>query len=461
MRPNLPAWTADRVLHILLALALVRGLIYVSVVPPWQHYDEPGHFEYVEYIARHRRLPTYYTLDINLRGEIVASMQWHHFAIYQPAWRPPTDETSLMSREAVPLPQVHHPPLYYLLGATVLSTFPSQLLEAHLYALRLMSVALSLLLLLIAAATVGCLLPERNEILYGVLLFIIFLPAYSDLATAVNNDIFANLIITGLLYLLVCQVIRGPSWPRGLAIICIFIMGLATKRTTAVGLFLILAVLLISIKQLGRKYFWIAVVVLALLGLLGGIAIFDWQAGQGLVLSPRIDYYLFQNSFSSFLDSLLDWNRSWPVYQTTASLLFRGFWGHFSWGTEAFTAPLYYFLLIVTLIALIGVVKTLVRGSKSLCLDKRQKQALWVLLFTLAVVWLAALLRVHPIGTTYLPRGRYTYVAIVPAAILFVTGLFAWVPSRWRGWLVVGLVVGGILLDTLFLAKYLLPFYIG
>lgn len=32
---------------IILALALVHGLLYVFLVPPWQHYDEPAHFEYV------------------------------------------------------------------------------------------------------------------------------------------------------------------------------------------------------------------------------------------------------------------------------------------------------------------------------------------------------------------------------------------------------------------------------
>ncbi len=225
-----------------------------------------------------------------------------------------------------------------------------------------------------------------------------------------------------------------------------------------------LAVVLILVARRGRNYLWTMVIILVLVGLLGGIAVFDWQVDQGLTLSPRVARYLFWGSYSPFLDSLLDWERSWPVYQTTASLLFRGFWGHFSWGTEAFTAPLYYALLVVSLIALIGVVRSLVWRPKPLCLDKRQKQALWVLLFTLSIVWLAALLRVHPIrttGGTYLPRARYIYVAIVPAAILFVSGLYAWVPSRWRGWLVVGLAVGGILLDTLFLAKYLLPFYMG
>jgi hypothetical protein len=464
MRLNVAAWSAHRVLHLLLALALVRGLIYVSVVPPWQHHDEPGHVEYVEYMARHHRPPTRETMDIALRHEIVASMQQHRFATYQPTWSPPKDETQLLAWDAIPLPQFRHPPLYYLLGAGLLSVLPSGAIEAHLYALRLMSVVLNILLLLIAVSTVSCLLPGRKEILYGVLLFIIFLPAYSDISTAANNDVLANLLFTGLTYLLIRQVIRGPSWPLGLAIVCVFSLGLVTKRTTVVGLLPLLAGMLISIEQRGRKYLWIAMIILALLGLMGGGAVLDWGANQGLMLSPRVDEYLFHGRFSSFVDSLLNWERSWPAYHKVVPLLFRGFWGNFTWGAEAFSAPLYYFLLIVTLAALIGVIGSLVRRSNPLCLDHRQKQALWLLIFTLATAWLAAVLRVHPIretGWNYLPRARYTYVAIVPAAILFVTGLRAWMPSRWRSWLVVGLAVGGVLIDTLFLAKYLLPFYLG
>ncbi len=466
MRLKAPTRSANRVLLVLLALALVRGLVYVSVVPPWQHYDEPGHVENViEYMVRRGHRPLYDTTDFGLRLEIVASMQQHRFASYQPAWSPPSDRTTLTSPHVVPLPQSHQPPLYYLLAATLLSAVPSQSLEVHLYVLRLMSVALNLVLLLIAAATVRCLLPGRSEIQHGVLLFIIFLPAYSDVATAVNNDVLANLLVTGTLYLLVRQLVDGPSWPLGLATVGIFVLGLATKRTTAVLLLPVLGAILLSSKQRGRKHFWITAAALAAMGLTAGIAVFDWQTGQGVVLSPQVDRYLFHGSFSSFLDSLLDWERTWPVYRVLAPLLFRGFWGHFTWGAEAFSIPVYYLLLMVTLIALAGVIRSLFQGqSNSLGLNHRQKDALWILILTLALVWLTALLRVHPLettGATYLPRARYTYVAVVSTAVLFVTGLHAWVPSRWRSWPVIGLAVGGILLDAWFLLEYLLPFYLG
>ena len=35
----------------LIPLALCHGLLYMLILPPWQHYDEPPHFEYAWLIA--------------------------------------------------------------------------------------------------------------------------------------------------------------------------------------------------------------------------------------------------------------------------------------------------------------------------------------------------------------------------------------------------------------------------
>jgi len=463
MRFRLP--TTWGMLGVFLALALMRGLLYVALVPPWQHYDEPGHLQYAEYLARHRRVPGSNNLDIELRQEIIASMQQHRFATYQPAWHPPTDKMPITSRHAVPMTQFRHPLLYYLLGAAVISALPTPSVEVHLYALRMLSVGLNLLLLTTAAATLRLVFPERREIVHSALAFIVFLPAYSDIATAVNNDVLANLLFTVLVYLLVRQLVIGFSWQLGLATFGVLGLGLVTKRTTVVGLVPLLAVALLLSRRRGRKYFWAMVGILVGIGLLVGIAVFEWQPGQGLVLSPRITRYLLTASLPRFLRSVFNWERSWPVYQTVLSLIFRGFWGHFSWGTEALTDMAYYALLLVALVALAGVIRLLLGiRSASLSLNHRQRQVLWVMLLTLLVVWVAALLRVHPIretGPTYLPRARYTYVAILPAALLFAAGLWSWMPTRWRRWLPVGVMAIGIWLDTWFLTGYLIPFYLG
>src|SRR5688500_2673432 len=57
-----------------LVFALLNGLAYLFVVPPWQHYDEPTHYEYVRLIVDRNRLPAVGDVDYPLRREIAASM---------------------------------------------------------------------------------------------------------------------------------------------------------------------------------------------------------------------------------------------------------------------------------------------------------------------------------------------------------------------------------------------------
>jgi hypothetical protein len=39
------------ILIAILLLAAINGLFYIFIVPPWQHYDEPNHFEYIWLLA--------------------------------------------------------------------------------------------------------------------------------------------------------------------------------------------------------------------------------------------------------------------------------------------------------------------------------------------------------------------------------------------------------------------------
>jgi hypothetical protein len=74
-------------LAVCLATRLAVGLSYSQIVPPWESYDEPGHFEYARYIAKYGRLPQ--------SGDPEADAIWSKF----------------------------QPPLYYLLLAPALRGF--------------------------------------------------------------------------------------------------------------------------------------------------------------------------------------------------------------------------------------------------------------------------------------------------------------------------------------------------
>jgi len=57
----------------------MNGLFYVFIIPPWQHYDEPNHFEYVWLIADRGRLPMPGDYDQEMRRTVAISMIEHNF----------------------------------------------------------------------------------------------------------------------------------------------------------------------------------------------------------------------------------------------------------------------------------------------------------------------------------------------------------------------------------------------
>src|SRR5690349_24720950 len=94
-RPAAPALPAARaydradrsaraLLGLLLPLALLHGLLYLAIVPPWQHYDEPTHFEYARLIALWGRQPGINETDLTTNREIADSM--YRFRFWPPGF---------------------------------------------------------------------------------------------------------------------------------------------------------------------------------------------------------------------------------------------------------------------------------------------------------------------------------------------------------------------------------------
>ena len=130
-----------------LALALIHGTLYLCIVPPWDHYDEPTHLEYGWLIADRLRLPHDGEVDPVLRREIAASMLeqgFQHEHTLHPALLP--DEGPLQ----IGLTELDHPPLYYLLIAVPLRLVRQADVRTQLYVAR--GVSLLLYLVTIACA---------------------------------------------------------------------------------------------------------------------------------------------------------------------------------------------------------------------------------------------------------------------------------------------------------------------
>ncbi len=250
-----------------LGVGLLHGLLYVVVIPPWQHYEEPAHMEFAWMILTRRSIPGYGTYDNTIRREIAQSMMAHGF------FRD-LNFTPNLNPESGPiwigLGQADTAPLYHCLIALPLGLFAWADVTIRLYAARLMSLGMYLVTLWVAYQVVRECTPSDHPLRWGVPLTLALLPGFTDLMTAVNDDVGATLIFSLFLWATVRLVKRGNSLWRVTAVMLLALLCFWTKTTAllAVPLAPVAVVLSMSWGRLGR---WI----------LGGLII----AGSALALT--------------------------------------------------------------------------------------------------------------------------------------------------------------------------------
>ena len=243
-----------RFLVLILAIGLVRGLLYLAIFPPWQHYDEPTHFEYVRLIAERGRLPREGDLDLGMRRQIAASMLANGF------WKgmqAPALDLSSETPPSIGVSELYHPPLYYALLALPQRLVAHQGVETQLYVARFGSVLLSLLVLVSAYGVVSEAFPQRRWLPLAVAAAIALLPAFTDLMSAVNNDAGAAAAASATLWACVRLARRGPTLGRALVTLCLAGLCLLTKNTA--GIVAVAAVLALGLSYVPRAWRqWVA-----------------------------------------------------------------------------------------------------------------------------------------------------------------------------------------------------------
>ena len=106
-------WSPRHTLISILLLGLLQSLIYAVIVPPWWHYDEPGHFEYVWLAANLPAWPKVGQYDQTMRQEMAESMlkyKWYKARLNNP---------DLSGTTPIPIgvPEVGGEPAYYFLAS--------------------------------------------------------------------------------------------------------------------------------------------------------------------------------------------------------------------------------------------------------------------------------------------------------------------------------------------------------
>jgi hypothetical protein len=236
-----------KLLIALLAITLAHGLAYVFIIPPWQHYDEPTHFELVWLTARQKSVPQESILDQDIRRSIAISMRENDF-FRDAGFEPPLEENGQIW---LGYSQIGNRPLYYYLAAV-----PALLLEnlgvtAMLYGARLVSLLCLLISVLACWGVVAELTPPGHSLRFFLPLSLALLPGYVDVMTAVNNDALAACLAALAIWICIRIIRRGFQ-----AITILFFLVLAVliffSKETAFSIYPLIALAVLLMVAHGR-----------------------------------------------------------------------------------------------------------------------------------------------------------------------------------------------------------------
>ncbi len=339
--------------------------------------------------------------------------------------------------------EAHQPPLYYALCAPIYAAARPYGPAAATRAVRDVSLALGIGLILTAFLCVRALFPAQPLLALGTAAFIAFLPMNLALSASVSNDALTNLVIALALWrlsLLARDAGQFAQFPR-LSLRCALILGglvgigIWTKTSTLLLAPTIMAACyfiarqgLISPKEAGR----IAVVSLGVGGLIGAPWLLRNQVLYGDPLAQHLFEtafrntaqasdlirYVFGGSIGAYLWGVAQWTFAsfWGVFDSM-----RLFWGQNPTGhppSPAQPLPLVYNILGLCCLA----------AGVGLCVFVRRRydwtaaQGAVLSMFgvLVALTWLAHL---RFVLVFFQAQGRYWYPALLPLALFFVLGL--------------------------------------
>ena len=231
---------------LVLSLLLVKTLLFLVVLPPWQGPDEPFHLKMAYVFADSEGDPQEFDTDM------AASLQRHRF-------RELTDYTQ--NDNAVPGSDRDKLRGYYAILGLLIGFFQGAGLLGNMFLGRLLSAACYLVIVGLVYLISRKMFADSEGywVSLGVLSFVAFQPQYSFFSVTLNSDNLISLLLTVILCGMVWTASRdsdtsGPGirkyWPWIISILAM-LCALLVKRTGMVGL--IFFCLSIPIVTLGRR----------------------------------------------------------------------------------------------------------------------------------------------------------------------------------------------------------------
>ncbi len=432
----------------IVAFTLLRGAIWAAIIPPLDAPDEPSHLIAVAQIQAYRQLPVAVILDPNTVGAdstlrpapVMAYLAAHNYTHFR----------------ALPYESTQ-PPLYAALCALLTLPLADGDPATLLYGCRLVSVLLGALTVFAAARAAATLTPTAPAFALGVPLALALWPQFAFQTATVTNDIGLDLAGAGLAWAWAAA-LRAPAAPRRPWLLGLLTgLGLLTKLTVLATLPATALVLLgravltgrpsavggqendagalaatpnqsaaISLRAERRPVR--AVRLLREAVITGGVAaalVAPWLIrNQRVYGEPTGSAAMFRVIHSIYTTRLHLAAETRIIIPPLGDFLWYSFssaWAVFGWRTRFLPEPFYWLAGALTLAGVSGAVIWAAR-----CLRRRLLTAsqTWILA-VYALMALAALAGyiAYTLTTDGSLQGRYTFVALVPFAVIGVGGV--------------------------------------
>lgn len=238
----------------ILLIAALNGVIYVFLVPPWQHNDEPGNFEFAWMFANfgNQHQEWIGKTDQSFRREVAASML--EVGFFDCLSIKPN--LILLDQEIwIGVPQTIGLPLYFWLASFPLRAVRQADVVLQLYVARLFSLGLWMFSVYLAVLVNRELQLEQKWGTHLPLLFALF-PSFVDKMTAVNDDVGAVAFFTLFLWLCLRIWRRGISPLNLIALVLSILLCVLTKRNVWVSAPLGLLLILMVVLRRWQKLKW-------------------------------------------------------------------------------------------------------------------------------------------------------------------------------------------------------------
>ena len=243
-------FSSNRILILLFwGICVLKGVLYISITPVFEGFDEPWHYSYIQEIAEHSRFPHAQKSKISMEIKESFSFLPHPpFSekgyTYYDYWKLSREDRIQLRNSLINIPrdfrkldsegergqyQAQHPPLYYLICVPIYSLMSDYDLIYRVFSLRLLSVLLSSLTIPFGYLAIRKWFHSDQVIQVIVTGIIISMPVFYFDTSRIGNDSLGVPLFTVML--LLCGVIWNGNWSylltTGLAII--LGLGLLTK----------------------------------------------------------------------------------------------------------------------------------------------------------------------------------------------------------------------------------------